>query len=327
MAEVTTRAGREETAYRWATLTEDDVPAWADLVNHLAEVDGTEEFYREEDLREELGMSGFDPARDTVAAWDGTEMVGFASLIVPPTTDNDGNGRGYVQGGVRLDHRGRGLGRELMDRIEPRTAELVAERHPGLPAWVRSGAGKEGSSAARMLEHRGYRVVRYYDELVRPLDGTVEVPRKDGVELVSPGPQHEEATRLAHNDAFRDHWGSGTSAPEVWHDRWTARAMRKDVSTLAVAPDGTVLAYVLCSEWVDRDLYVDLVGTVRQGRGRGLAKAALLRTIDLASRTGAYDVIDLEVDSENPSGATRLYESIGFVPRLRTVSMQRDLTT
>lgn len=327
MAEATTRAGREETAYRWGVLGEDDVPAWTDLVNHLAEVDGTEEFYREEDLAEELGMSGFEPARDTVAVWDGAEMVAFASVVVPPTTDNEGNGRGYVQGGVRLGHRGRGLGREVMDRIDPRAAELVAQRHPGLPAWIRSGAGREGSSAARMLAHRGYRVVRYYDELARPLDGPVDVPATEGVELVSPGDGHEEATRLAHNDAFRDHWGSGASAPEVWHDRWTGRAVRRDVSTLAVDPDGRVLAYVLCSEWVDRELYVDLVGTVREGRGRGLARAALLRTIDLATRSGAYDVIDLEVDSENPSGATHLYESIGFVPTLRTVAMQRDLTT
>ena len=64
MTETTTRADARpgETAYRWAHLSGADVPAWADLVNHLARVDGTEEFYEQEDLAEELGRAGFDPA-------------------------------------------------------------------------------------------------------------------------------------------------------------------------------------------------------------------------------------------------------------------------
>lgn len=325
MAQQTTDPTAAGTAYRWTPLTDGGVAAWADLVNHLAEVDGTEEFYREEDLREELGSSGFDPAQDSLAAWDGEEMVGYVQVRVPTTPDNEGHGRGYVAGGVREAHRGRGLGRELMDRMEPRAEQLLAERHPGRDAYLRAGGGLEGSSASRMLARRGYRVVRYYDELSRPLRGGTDVPAPDGVELVPPTAAHEAAVLAAHNDAFRDHWGSGPLSPETWHDSWTGRSARPDVSTLAVSPEGEVLAYVLCSEWVDRQLYVDLVGTVRAARGRGLARAALLRTIDAAGRSGAYDVVELGVDSENPSGATRLYESVGFVPKLRVMAMQRDL--
>lgn len=315
------------TEYRWTPLSEADVPAWADMVNHLAQVDGTEEFYREDDLREELTFAGFDPARDSLTARDGAQIVGFAQVTVPATPDNEGNGRGYVSGGVRVEHRGRGIGRELMDRMEPRAEQLVRERHPGRAAYLRADGGLEGSSASRMLDARGYRVVRYYDELTRPLDGGTDVPVPEGVELVQPRAEHEEAARTAHNDAFRDHWGSGSQSKETWHDHWTGRSGRPEVSTLAVTPQGEVLAYVLCTEWVDRQLYVDLVGTVRAARGRGLARATLLRTIDLAGRSGAYDVIELGVDSENPSGATRLYEGLGFVPKLRTTAMQRDLTS
>ncbi|WP_162802763.1 GNAT family N-acetyltransferase [Ornithinimicrobium avium] len=320
-----TSATPRGTVYRWTPLTEADVPAWANLVNHLAEVDGTEEFYREDDLREELTFAGFDPARDSLTARDEGQIVGFAQVTVPTTPDNEGNGRGYVSGGVRADHRGRGIGRELMDRMEPRAEQLVRERHPGRDAYLRAGGGLEGSSASRMLRARGYRVVRYYDELARPLRGGIQVPEPPGVELLSPTAQHEQAARTAHNDAFRDHWGSGPQSAETWHDHWTARSGRPEVSTLAVTPQGEVLSYVLCTEWVDRQLYVDLVGTVRAARGRGLARAALLRTVDLAGRSGAYDVIELGVDSENPSGATRLYEGVGFVPKLRTTAMQRDL--
>lgn len=321
----TTAPAGTGTAYLWRPLTVQDVTAWADLTNHLAEVDGTEEYYRAEDLAEELGHDGVDPARDTMAVWDGEQMVGFVQVGVPRTTDHEGFGRGYLNGGVRESHRGRGIGRDLMDRMEPRVAELVRERHPGIASWVRSDGGLRGSSAAAMLTRRGYRPVRYYNLLTRPLDTGAGVPEIEGVTLVSPSDEHEEVTRLAHNDAFRDHWGSGPIAAETWHENWTGNSARPDVSSLVLSPEGDVLAYVLCSEWVDRELFVNLVGTVRDARGRGLARAALLRTISLGAASGAYDRIELVVDSENPNGATRLYEKVGFVHKLQTMAMQREL--
>lgn len=327
MTETTTRAdGRPaETAYRWAPLSAADVPAWADLVNHLARVDGTEEFYEQEDLGEELGRSGFDPAQDSLAAWDGDLMVGYTTVFAPLTTDHEGNARGYLEGGVREEFRRRGLGTALMDRMEPRVAELVGQRHPGVEGYLRAGGGREGSSASAMLSGRGYAVVRWFNLLEQPLGAEPEVPRIEGVTLTTPRADQEETVRLAHNEAFRDHWGSGPVSPEGWHDNWTARSARPEVSTLALGQDGEVLAYVLCGEYQPRDLYVNLVGTVPAARGRGVAAAALLCTIALAVRSGRFDRIQLDVDSESLTGATRLYERVGFAQRLQLMSMQRPL--
>ncbi|MDO5738515.1 MAG: GNAT family N-acetyltransferase [Ornithinimicrobium sp.] len=312
--------------YRSAPLSADDVPAWADLVNHLAVVDGTEEFQRVDDLRAEFERTGFDPLRDSLAVWDDEAMVAFGVFSVPPTTDNDGNGRGYLQGGVRESHRGRGLGSALLETLLPHAADLVRERHAEVTAsYLRASGGLSGSSAQGLLSDHGFRVVRYYNELTRPLNGTVEVDTIEGVQLVSPGAEHAEATRLAHNDAFRDHWGSGPQSAATWHEHWTGTSRRGEVSTVALTTEGTVLAYVLCSEWVDRELYVDILGTVRTARGRGVAQAALLRTITEAARSGSYDVIALGVDSSSQTGATRLYERVGFTHKLATTSMQRDL--
>lgn len=314
-----------DTAYQWRPLTEDDAPALTELVNHLAEVDGTEEFYREADLREELTHHGFDPALDSLGVWDGELLVGWVTVRAPQTLDNAGEARAFLGGGVRESHRSRGIGRELMERMEPRAQELARERHPGAPGNLVASGGLVGSSAERMLQHRGYAVVRYYNELALPLTGEVTVPDLPGVRLGPPTDEHEEAVRLAHNDAFRDHWGSGEQTVQAWHDHWTSSSSRPAVSTVATSDDGRVLAYVMCAEWVDRELYVNILGTVRDARGRGLAEAALLRTIDVATRSGDYDVIELGVDSENPSGATRLYERVGFTHKLQTTSMRRPL--
>ncbi|MGI8949477.1 MAG: GNAT family N-acetyltransferase [Ornithinimicrobium sp.] len=112
--------------------------------------------------------------------------------------------------------------------------------------------------------------------------------------------------------SFRDHWGSAQTAPESWHDHWASRSARMGVSSVALDPAGRPLAYALCAEWVDRELYVNIVGTVPSARGRGLARACLEHTIARASASGDYDTIELHVDSASPAGATRLYERVGF---------------
>lgn len=317
------------TAYRWSRLTQDDVVAWSTLVNHLAVVDGTEEFLSPEDLAEELSSPGHDPSQDSWAVWQGEEMVGYGVAIVPPTTDNEGRARGYLGGGVHAEHRGRGLGTELLDRLEPRAAELAAQRHPGAQGHLSASGGLDGSSAQELLSERGYAVARYFNFLSRPVTDGPAVADIEGVELRPPAPDDEEAVRQAHNAAFRDHWGSGPQAPELWHEHWTSRSARPSVSTLAWGRggelDGQVLAYVMVGQWVDREAYVNIVGTVPQARGRGIAAAALARTIAEAERSGEFDVIELDVDSDSLTGATRLYERLGFTLKHRTSAMRRPL--
>lgn len=307
----------------WTHLTRDTVQQWADLTNLLAEVDGTEEFYDAEDLAEELDEHGFTPELDSWAVWADHRMVAYGQLRVGVERDREGRLRCQLGGGVHPDWRGRGIGRELMDRMEARATASSAERFPGVAAYWRADGGLEGASVRRLLAHRGYEVVRYFNLLGRPLSGDVPVVEADA-RLVSPEPDQEEAVRVAHNAAFADHWGSTPASPERWRDSWTARSNRFDVSTLAVDDEGRVLAYCVAGQWVPRELYVNLVGTVPDARGRGLAAAALARTIALAAATGEYDVVELDVDSDSPTGATRLYERLGFTLRKTWATMQRD---
>ncbi|WP_161958390.1 GNAT family N-acetyltransferase [Ornithinimicrobium cavernae] len=303
----------------WGHLRAEDVPAWAELTNLLATVDQTEEFYEPEDLAEELTEHGFSPELDSWAVWEEGSLVGYGQLRL--RLDHDGRALAHLGGGIHPDHRGRGLGRELLGRMETRAVELAGQRHPGSRQLWRVSGGLEGASVRALLAHRGYEVVRYWNEMKRPLNGEpVAVPEVDAV-LVSPTDEHREATRLAHNEAFRDHWGSGPQSAEAWADTWTARSNRMSVSTLALDEQGRVLAYVLVGQWVPEEAYVNLVGTVPDARGRGLAHAALLRTI---SRAEGFDYVALDVDSASPTGATRLYEKAGFELAKVTASYQRE---
>lgn len=323
-----TRHHRRVTTYRWGHIDHDSAPAWLVLANALATADDTGEHYDHvEDLVEELEEPGVDPVRDTIAVWDGERMVGFLQLRVATAPDQEGRVRCFLMGGVLPSHRRQGIGRRLMDLGEARATELAEDRHPGRERFARAEGGQEGDDVRRMLEARGYEPVRWFHEMRRRTDGDpVDVPDVDAT-LLSPTGRHEEPTRITHNLAFRDHWGSSENSPEAWHQHWTARSARPEVSTVVVDPtdEERVLAYVLVSQWVDREAYITQVGTAPDARGRGLALAALARTVRLCTESEEYDVIDLHVDSDSPTGATRLYERAGFTVRRRTASYMRDL--
>lgn len=309
-----TPAQPSATAYRWDHLRPEGIETWTTLTNTLAEADRTDEFFEAEDLLEELGEHGVDPALDTWAVFEGAVMVAFGQVRVSMTPDHDGRARIWLSGGVHPEHRGRGIGRELIARQEERGAALAAQRLPGASAFWRCDGGLEGATVRRLLEHRGYGIVRYFNLMQRPLPGE-PVPEPDlpeGVRLLCPEDSHESAVHAAHTLAFRDHWGSAEQSREQWHDHWSARSNEPDLSVLAVDAEGRVLTYVLAAQWVAGELYVNLVGTVPDARGRGLARAALARVIERAGAAGRHRLVDLHVDSASPTGATRLYEAVGF---------------
>ena len=65
------------------------------------------------------------------------------------------------------------------------------------------------------------------------------------------------------------------------------------------------------------------------GAGRGYRKIGLGRAMLLAGmhrlKAAGVDTAVLGVDAENPTGALRLYESVGFTPVVTNVSYRKDL--
>ncbi|YAL83447.1 GNAT family N-acetyltransferase [Dermacoccaceae bacterium W4C1] len=305
-----------------APLTAADLDDWAALVNALAVADQTGEFYQPADLAEELAAADFDARQDSWLVRSEGEAVGYVKVSVPLEAGHDARAEAWIEGGVLPQHRGRGIGRALMGVAEERARVLLTQRHPGRVGVLRSGGGIDGASARPMLEHRGYQPVRWFNLLRRPLPGAdlapVDLPA--GVTLQPWTDDLQEAVHAAHDAAFADHWGSGPHTADQWREHWTSRSSRRELSFAAVDEDGVVLAYAGTGQWVERELYVNIVGTIRSARGQGLGHAVLSRVLAEAAATGRYDRIELEVDSASPTGAGRLYAGLGFEPA-RTTSV------
>src|SRR5690606_7772258 len=138
------------------------------------------------------------------AVWEDETLVAFGQLRVSPELTADGDARADLTGGVHPEHRGRGIGTELLGRMEERALTLAAERHPGAPILLRASGGKEGSDAWPLLTDLGYAPARYFTDMRRPLPGEAIAAPSDP-RLRPFTPDLSEAVRLAHNDAFATH--------------------------------------------------------------------------------------------------------------------------
>ncbi|SDR70872.1 GNAT family N-acetyltransferase [Agrococcus carbonis] len=330
---------------RWRPATVDDAPQLTVLTNTMAEADGAPFRETEEETREELGAEWRDLEHDSLLGFEADGRL-VASALVATFPGDTSTVRAFAFGGVHPDRRGEGIGREVLAWQLARARQILAASGKELPGRIGAYAEDDDPvSKHRLFLHAGLEPRRYYSDLKRPLTG--DAPPIPEVELAPPlrlvpfSPEVDEATRLAHNDAFRDHWGSEPQTAEQWTNgrsefapEWSFVVVddEPDVDALVAAPStdaGTraaleagaplVVAYALNSRY-EADFpvrgysfgYTGVLGTRRAYRGRKAALAALAASMRAFADAGMEAAV-LDVDTENPSGAHGLYASLGYV--------------
>lgn len=330
-------------------ISKADLGEWTRLVNAIADFDQTGEKYTPTLLEEELEAPGVDQDLDTLAIFDGDRMVAYGQLHV---TDGlrDGYAKAIFGGGVDSVYRRRGLGAEVLAWLFKRGSAKAAEKHPGHPTLASMWIHHPGSVDEVLALNNGFVRARYFADMSLNFDvweppAGFEIgapPRPDARAVEFLPKQHGEATRHAHNEAFADHWGSTSRTKENWESvvlgsvafrpQLSRIAINPELSTElstdnpdAVLPDDAVDAYVLATEYQDKELYISTVGTRRRARGKGLATELLVESLKQAQREG-FVKAELGVDSASPTGANAIYARIGFRVVRTSVVMERLLT-
>jgi GNAT superfamily N-acetyltransferase len=151
--------------------------------------------------------------------------------------------------------------------------------------------------------------VRRFYQMAIELTVPPEVPAGVAIDNLRPG--EERAFHAALEEAFQDHWEHRGQPFEVWWER-RGNTPAFDPLLWLVVRDGDEIAAVSRSE-VNRNGggYVGHLAVRRPWRGRGYAKALLLRTFREFWDRGIRRVT-LGVDAESPTGATHLYERVGM---------------
>ena len=295
--------GRDTAARIRAAAPDDFTPA-ADLLVADELDDSGEVVLGPEFLRAKWERAGFDPATDAWVAVDpGGAVVGYghAALEEPTVVES--------WGVVHPEHRGRGIGSALFDRIERRAVAMLDGVSRGR---FRHAINAADRGAAGMLEARGLHPFRHFWHMridVREGFEAGEEPARIEIRGVDPDGDLP-AIHAVLVDAFADDPGHAVAPFERWVAE-EAGGSSFDPSLWLIAEDGTKIVGVLtASDFVDRG-WVDYLGVLPDVRGRGIGAALLRRSFATFAARGIPTVF-LNVDAENVTGATALYERVGM---------------
>jgi len=307
---------------------EADLPAMHRVYTAAHEADGLEDVTTLDDMRRNYAtLVNCDPRRDIVLAEVDGELVAYARVFWQDLVEG---GRTYENFGfVHPVWRRRGIGTAMHRHNERRLRQIAAEHGEVAPMWLASEGVEADAGNAALLRADGYQPVRHFFEMVvSPLDAVEAPPVPEGVELRGVGREHYRQLWQAMAEAFRDHWGEAQWVEADW-ERWNADPDNDDPRFWRIGWDGDHVAGVVVTTVPAHEneryrrarVYVASVSVRRPWRRRGLGRALLASSL-VAAREAGFTSASLGVDANSPTGATALYESLGFRP-VRTFTAWR----
>ncbi|HVD29575.1 MAG TPA: GNAT family N-acetyltransferase [Mycobacteriales bacterium] len=311
-------------------LSADDAVAVAGLLAAAEQVDDTGEYPDAEDVAEWWRGWGLEPGRDGLAVCDPAGLVVAYATVMASPTFRDAFAV-YLEGRVRPDLRERGIGGALLAWQLDRGTTLHAERHPEAPGALTVEVPGGMPSLEALVRRAGLEAERWYREMQRPLTDLPEVRAVPGIDIEPFAWDRDDEVRRAHNAAFTRHHGSSERDPESWGALFTGqRGFRPDLSRLALE-DGAVVGYVLSYVYEadtaargTRQVVLGQIGVLPPARGRGVAGVLITEVLEAAARNDCESA-GLGVDTQNVTGALRLYERLGFRAVRARVSWTLDL--
>ena len=308
---------------------EREVGALAALIAEVNVHDGVDYVPTEATLRNDLEhTTALDPTRDVVVAEADGAFVGTGQVEWRLRGDRVFH---HVSVWVHPGRRRRGLGNALLRWAEDRVAVGIADGSMGpvdRPHLLAGWAELEVPGTEAFAEAAGYHVEGYGALMTRSLADPVEVlALPAGLETRQVSPADHRAIWDADVEAFLDHRDPAQRTEEDFIGWFSQPDL--DTTLWEVAWDGdevagSVLTFVFPDEnarlGVKRG-WLEHVSVRRPWRRRGLASALMSRSMQRLRDLGLAEAA-LGVDTENLSGAVRVYEALGF-RRVRTAANYR----
>jgi len=228
---------------------------------------------------------------------------------------------------------GRDPGAELLTEIlaagVDHAGRIVGSQEP---AWrVCAGAMAGDHRYVSSLERNGLETVRHFIRMRVDLSAAevLEAPSwPEGVTIETAATADiRHAVYEVLEEAFRDHWNNAERPFDDWVAYFDSTPEHVDPGQWVLASVDGQPASALLGDLSLAHLgegHIRELGTLREHRGRGLARSLLLRSFADA-RSRGWRGVQLSVDSESPTGAVGLYESVGMVPLRHTLAMQREV--
>lgn len=283
-----------------------DFEAVLDLVQSCDRAIFGESDWTARELRED--WESLDLEQDAWLAIDEGRLAGVIHVF-----ERRGN-RVRSDGYVHPDLTGRGAGSLLLGVAECRALEVAGPAAAGEPLSIETAHLVGDPGAPALFVSRGYTRVRNYHRLVIDVRGGVPEPSWPAPLELRPFDPGREAREVeaAIDDAFEHEWGYERAT----FDDWSARSLAVDGFDPSLCPvvwnGNQVVAVSLNYPKRNGDWgWIGNLAVRPAWRRRGLGMALLVESFRRFAETGETTV-GLTVDSQNPTGATRLYERAGM---------------
>jgi mycothiol synthase len=296
---------------------EADLPSIVALLDACEEVDHLDDGASVEELRLRFSYPNAEPTRN-VRLWKDAQgrVIGFALLwFFEPAATVDGR---LLALKVHPAARGGGLEAEMFQWAEQRVREAGKEH--GLPAEFVFRIRDDQTDLLALAQARGLTLNRYFWMMARSLEEPIPAPVLPAGFTLQQGAGPADAGRYVamFNDTWIDHWQGHLMTVEQFLYDLTLPDYQAEMDIIALAPDGTFAAF--CYNRISpeenarsgrSDGWIEALGTRRGFRKIGLGRALLLDGLQRLRAAGMTSA-RLGVDAASPTGANRLYASVGF---------------
>lgn len=320
--------------FRMRPCTMEDIPELVDLNNASFERLTGQRPYTVEDQKGGWSQPKFDVTNSTqaVVAPNG-QIAGYTAVW----DTNPIPVKVWVHSRVHPDFEGQGVGTALHIWAEERSRQAIERVDDDLQVVMRTGALSHHTKAIELLENMGMKVARYFLRMTIDLHDNIPEPvLPEGITINSWSEVADTVTlkdiAQTDYDGFRDHYGFTEQPLEELLEDWehwvaTDKAIDRDLWFLPMTDDGQLAGVSLCvtkSQNVDNWGYLDSLAVLPAWRRMGIASALLHHTFR-AFRARGYEKVELHVDAESLTGATRVYERAGMYESERSVEYQKVL--
>ncbi len=307
-----------------------DYPAIVSVLEGSKDFDQIKQVNSVEDIQRSYShLTNCDPYKDILFAEAEGKPIAYCRVFWRQQPDKN---RIYWHLGTLLpEWRRKGIGRAMLKWCERRLREIASGHPRDGERYLQTFGADTQIGKEELCLNEGYEPIRYEVEMARTLKGDLPaVALPPGLNVRPVLDEHIRPIWDASAEAFQDHWGYVPPTEESYQEWLEWRCFNPELWRVAWDGDqvaGSVLNYIderENEEYDRRRGYTEYISVRHPWRRRGLARALITESLRYLRDQGMEEAA-LGVDTQNLSGAFRLYESMGFEKVKRWTDYRKNL--